>query len=1042
MRSYRLLAGTTALSLAASSAFGDPLTVSTATTTAVATKTAANNTPGDVTVAKGGSVTVSTGPAATINSANALTNNGTISSSASTGGVGVLIDGTSPFKAFTFTQNGIVSVTGTATGAAGNIGINIVNGPVAGTIGFPLLSTSTITVTGDNALGVSINAPFTGDIALRSIGVTGANSSSVALTQVLSGNLSLFGTNSSTGAGGYGVNIAAPIVGQFNNGGIINVGGSRTFDARGNSVAGNVGLAGVRVSASVSGGIVNDLYYADPTTGARQASATTVTGTTTVNNTLATGTITTTGDAPAIWVAPTATGGAVAIGAVGSGTDAYAVINRGALTVSVAKAGLAAEGIRIGGGGGGAATTLAGGIDSQVSSSIAVSSADAMATGIHLLAGANVPTILNEGALSVASSQSAAVGKTPVGNGGNAFGIVIDTGATLTSLTNSGTIAVQGVGSTTTAAGTVFASASGIVDRSGTLGLINNTGTITTLSGGAATAIDLTGSNGRVTVANSGTIRGDILFGSGPSTLALSGGTLAGTVKFGAGPSVLALSNTAVFANGFTATNVDVTLADTAVLDLTKGPTTLNSITAASISPTGKAILVVPVTPGGAALNVTGAASFTGKTSVRLSLQSLAANQNLAIIQAGGGITTDHLQTLVDASSAPYLFTATAPTITGNTLSISLARKSAADIGLTGGQALLYTNSILALANSPAESSAIANLSSQAAVVAAYRQLTPPSFGRAALRAAQALSDGGFGAAAERLNMVDELRHGGKKGLGVWLQEFGDFNSQRAGANELGFDESSFGLAGGIDRPLLGLDAVGIAAVSNWVSVRQGRTPGNASTPIHIQTQGVEPYASKSFGPLFVQLDGLVAYNRYDSKRLLTFGGLDESVSAKWDGLQYAAGATVGARLSRGRLRFTPSNTISWTQIQQNSYSETGGGAFDLGLAKQTDSATTDTAKVRLAYLLKLIDSSLEFEVHAGYVHQFESKATKTDIHFLTLPGDPFTASGDAVRTEQLSYGGGVGYVQDDFKLKFGYDRRQETGFHDQQLALSAGFSF
>jgi len=1042
LRSYRLLAGIAALSLAASSAFGDPLNVSTATTTAVATKTAASNTPGDITVAKGGSVTVSTGPAATINSANALTNNGTISSSASTGGVGVLIDGTSPFGAFTFTQNGIVSVTGTATGAAGNIGINIVNGPVAGTIGFPLLSTSTITVTGDNALGVSINAPFTGNIALRSIGVTGANSSSVALTQVLSGNLSLFGTNTSTGAGGYGVNIAAPIVGQFNNGGTISVGGARTFDSSGHAVAGNVGLAGVRVSANGSGGIVNDRYYVDPTTGVVQPTATTGTGTSAVNNTLVTGTITTTGDAPAIWVAPTATSGAVTIGAVGSRTDAYAVVNRGALTVSVAKAGLAAEGIRIGGGG--AATTLAGGIDSQVSSSIAVSSADATATGIHLLTGANVPTILNEGALSVASSQSAAVGSTPVGSGGPAYGIVIDKGATLASLTNSGTISVQGVGSTATASGTVFASASGIVDRSGTLGLITNTGTITTLSGGAATAIDLTGSNGRVTVANSGTIRGDILFGNGPSTLALAtGSAITGAVKFGAAQSLLALSGTASFGGGFSSPlPVDVKLADTAVLDLSKGPGTINSVNA-----TGASVLVVPVTPGGAALAVNGSASFAGTSTVRLALQSLAASQNLSIIQAGvgqagGAITTDHLQTLVDASSAPYLFTATAPTITGNTLSISLARKSAADIGLTGGQALLYTNSILALANSPAESSAIANLSSQAAVVAAYRQITPPSFGRAALRAAQALSDGGFGAAAERLNMVDELRHGGKKGLGVWLQEFGDFNSQRAGANELGFDESSFGLAGGIDRPLLGLDAVGIAAVSNWVSVRQGRTPGNASTPIHIQTQGVEPYASKSFGPLFVQLDGLVAYNRYDSKRPLTFGGLNESVSAKWDGLQYAAGATVGARLSRGRLRFTPSNTISWTQIQQNSYSETDGGAFDLGLAKQTDSATTDTAKVRLAYLLKLIDSNLEFEVHAGYVHQFESKATKTDIHFLTLPGDPFTASGDAVRTEQLSYGGGVGYVQDDFKLKFGYDRRQETGFHDQQLALSAGFSF
>lgn len=1040
MRSYRLLVGTAALSLAAFAAFADPLTITTPTTTAVATKTAANNTAGDITVATGGNIIVTTGTAATINSANVLTNGTTISSSASTNGTGVLIDGTTPFGAFTLNQNGIVSVTGTATGATGNIGINFANGPLTGNV--TTNATSSITVTGDNAFGVLIGAPFTGNIALRSIGVTGANSSALALTQALSGNLSLIGTSSSTGAGGYGFNIAAPIVGQFNNGGTLNVGGPRTFDGSGNPVAGNVGLAGVRVSANVTGGIVNDLYYVDPTTGVRQPTATTGTGTTAISNTLRTGTITTTGDAPAIWVGPSATSTTpIAIGPVGTGTDGYAIVNRSALTVSVAKAGLDATGIRIGGGG--VATTLAGGISSQVTAAIAVSSADASATGIHLLTGANVPTILNEGTLSVASSQSAAVGSTPVGKGGPAYGIVIDQGATLTSLTNSGTISVQGVGNTTSASGTTFAGASGIVDQSGTLGLITNTGTITTLSGGTTTAIDLTASNGAVTVANSGTIRGDIAFGSGPSTLALSGGTINGAVRFGTGRSLLALSGAASFANGFstpTGVAVDVTLQDTAVLDLSRGPGTINSVNAI-----GSSVLVVPVSPGGAALIVNGTASFIGSSKVRLALQSLAASQNLSVIQANNGFFTEpnHLPTLIDASSAPYLFTASAPAIVGGTtLTISLARKSAADIGLTGGQASLYDVSVLAFANSPTESAAIANLPSQAAVVSAYRQLTPPSVGRAALRAAQALSDGGFGAAAARLDVIESSRHGGKKGLGLWLQEFGDFNSQRAGTNELGFDESSFGLAGGIDRPFLGLDAVGLAAITNWTTIRQGRTPGNASTPIHIQTQGVEPYASKSIGPLFVQVNGLVAYNRYDSTRQLTFGGLNDTVGARWDGLQYSAGATVGARLSRGRLRFTPSNTISWTQIQENAYAETGGGAFDLGVNKQTDSATTDTAKVKLAYLLKLIDSNLEFEIHAGYVHQFESKATKTDIHFLTLPGDPFTVTGDAIRTEQLSYGGGVGYVQDDFKLKFGYDRRQETGFHDQSLALSAGFSF
>ena len=1024
--------GGTALALiAAAPALADDLTVTGNTTTPVTTKAAQNNTPGNITVNSGASVTVTTGTAATINSNNTITNNGVISSSGSTNSNALLIDGTTPLTGISLVNTGTISVTGTATGAAGNIGLLIAGGPVAGTITSGLL-TGSISVTGDNAFGVSILSPFTGNIALKTVSVTGTNSTAILVGAQLTGNLALSGTTSSTGAGGYGLNVTAPISGTVTNGGSITAGTTQTVDSNGNIVVGLVPVAAVHLGASVGGGFINDRYYIDPTTGAPVPTPADLTTTT---DTLVTGTISSVGGAPAIAITPAAVNPqAITIGAAGSGADAYAIVNRGTIQVSLGGAGQVANGVLIGGGGAAAPTTLVGGINSQPLSSFAISSVDATATGIHLLTGAVVPTFINGGTFSVASSATAAVGSTPAGPGGDAFGVVIDPGASLTSIVNTGTITIQGVGTTH--------NGYGIVDRSGTLASIVNTGTITARAGMIQRAIDLTGSNGAVAVTNSGTITGDIAFGTGSSTLNLqTGSAITGAIAFGSGPSFLNLSGTASLTNGLTASPaspLNVTLADSALLNLTGGPTTLNKVSAS-----GNSVLVVPVTPGAGPLIVNTTASFTGQSVVRLSLQSLNAQQNLSIIQANQGFSTDHLSTLVDASIAPYLFTATSPTATATTLSISLTRKSAADIGLTGGQAALFNASIPALANSPAESSAIANLPSQAAVVAAYRQITPPSFGRGVLRSAEALSDGGFGAAAARLSVVNELHQGGAAPVwGVWVQEFGDFNQGGAGANEAGFRASSFGLAGGIDVPVLGLTA-GVGAVTNYSTIHQVTSQGfSPSEPVKVSTQGIIPYVGKSWKALFVQVSGLAAINTYNSDRQLDIGTLSDTVLAHGTGQQYAANATVGARLHFGNFRIIPTNAIAWTQLHQGGYSEVGGGAFNLGVGSSTNSVTTDTAKVSLAYLIKLIDSNLELEVHAGYVHQFDNKATNTDVHFLTLPGDPFTMTGDAVKTEQLSYGGGVGYVQDDFKVKFGYDRRQETGFHDQQMALSAGFTF
>ena len=1007
-------------------AYADPLTISTATTSPVTTAAAANNSPGDVTIAAGGSVAVTSGTAVTINSANVLTNSGSIANTGTTGAVGVLIDAPGPL---TFTNGGPLTLAG--TGGSGNIGLSLAGAGSSGTI--TSTTAGSIAVAGDGAYGVLLAAPFTGPVGLRSVSVTGAAATAIALTAPLTGSLSFAGTNSATTAGSTGVLVAAPVSGSVGNEGAVSVGTARGVSSTtGLIVAGTSGVAGIRLAAGVGGGFVNDRYYVD-------ATGAVVTGTVdTTVDTLVTGTVVATGSAPALWVAPAAgSAQAVTLGAFGTGADAYGIDNRGVLQASIADVGLPAVAVRVGGGG--AATTLAGGIANQATGSILANSLDATATAIDLLAGATIPALVNGGAIGSATTALAATSTTPVGPGGAAYGVVVEPGATLTAITNSGSISATAVG--------VKNGATAILDRSGSVASIVNTGTISAttapVTGGPATAIDLSAGTGAVTLTNSGTITGGIVLGQGPTTVALTGGTASGPIAFGASTAnSLALSGTASFAGRLTTpAPIAVTLADTGRLSLVAGPPTL-----ASIAATGSATLVVPVTPGVPALTVTGAASFTGASTVALSLQSLALTQNVTVVTAGGGITTDHLATLVDASSAPYLFTATAPVLTPTTLSIGLARKTAAQVGLTGGQAALFDASIAALPVGSAEAAAIANLPNQAAVVAAYRQITPPSFGRAQLRTAQQIADTGFGAAADRLALLTDRgrpkRSDDDYGIGIWAQEYGDFNRQAAGLNEGTFTTSTFGIAGGVDTTRFAHTVIGIGFVSNFATIHHDAVATEPGFNVPSTTTGVEPYVAFAFRPFFVEATGLVAHVGYSANRTLTIGTLSDNVLTNWSGTQYGAGVNVGARLGIGRyFRVTPSNSLSWTSLRQNAYTEQGGGAFALAVAKQTDTATTDTAKLALAILHPMGDGLLKFEIHGAYTHQFNITPTGTVANFVS-GSSVIALPGDVPRSDERSYGADLGYTQDTIALRGGYDRREATGFRDQSLAVSATIGF
>ncbi|HRD45088.1 MAG TPA: autotransporter domain-containing protein [Caulobacter sp.] len=157
---------------------------------------------------------------------------------------------------------------------------------------------------------------------------------------------------------------------------------------------------------------------------------------------------------------------AIALGAVGTGDDAYGFIMRGSVTASGVYDGVTGTALRIGGGAG-YETLLTGGM--HLDGSIVASAYGADSQAVHLAAGADIERLDNDGAI-VAVLQTGS-GSLSEEVDATAVAIRIDAGATISSLGNTGAITATTAGESNDAVA--------IRDLAGTLSMISNTGSIT-----------------------------------------------------------------------------------------------------------------------------------------------------------------------------------------------------------------------------------------------------------------------------------------------------------------------------------------------------------------------------------------------------------------------------------------------------------------------------------------------------------------------------------------------------------------------------------
>jgi hypothetical protein len=964
MRRY-LLATTAVMAIAMPISTGlHAQDISGARTTPVTTSTANAGAPGNVRITSTGSVRPTSGTAAvTMDSNHNVVNEGTIQYTGIDGAVGILVNAGTTGD---ITNSGTITIDEAYTPPNGDNDIDA-DGPFAlgtGRYGIRTLGahtgainhSGTITVEGNDSFGIRLGGPLTG--AFTHNGTTnllGDDTTAVYLDDV-TGAVRLANTITARGENAVGAHLAGDVTGRLTVQGVVTSTGYRFTTPPSNTAALDAddllqGGSALLVEGNVTGGIVIAVppRDSDPNNADEDADGL-------PDATEGSGRVQSYGAAPAM-VIGSATGD-IAIGPVTGTATQYGLQVDGVINGSGLYAGVNATGLQIAGRGGD--VTIANGIG--ISGTVTGAANNASATG--LLLGAGTATMLVHVTGTVEASGSNA-------GSNNSTAILVEAGADVPTIRNAGRVrTASGADGNSTA----------ILDLSGNVDLVENSGAITATGATAAStrniAIDLSANNGgatvRQTVVAAGVtaplIEGDLRFGTGIDTLDLADGsykgtayfndgadrlvmtgdaTFTGTARFGTGADTLSLANTALFsgtadfggdagvltlanAGRFTGRLVNsgsVALTMTGgVLDLT-GPSAIGSLSMASGS-----VLQVTLdqTPGeGTFIDVAGNASFADGALVAIRVADLDdVEGTYAFLEADSLTGAADLE--VSAALLPYLFKATLGIDNlANRLSVTIARRTASELGLNAAQSSAYNAIFAALQEDDQLEDLFLSTTQADAFRTAIGQMLPDHAGGTF----EGLSLGLRTLARQQTDPTGPVFTMG--GVDVILSA-GVWNTGKDAAATAGYDLSGLGAAAAAEVDT-GFGAFG-AGIS-WAFNDYDQGGDLASVFSHAYELSLywrgEWDGFKAYGR------GSVGLANFKGERTLrgTVGTttIERTAEGDWSGSFTTAGAGASYELASGALFLRPNVTVDYTSLSEKAYEDTGGGdGFNLIVDKRS----------------------------------------------------------------------------------------------------------
>ena len=957
-------------------ALADDLSITSKVTSPVSTANASNNSPGNITIQQGGSIAVSVqGAAVTLNSNNTVTNIGVIQNAfAGNGAIGVHIVGgnTGTF----LNEPGTTTEISAGGGGANNIGV-LLDGaaPFNGDLTFG--AGSQLVTIGTNSIGIAIQAPVNGNLAAGAVS-------------------SLVGQNIT------GILVTAPISGALTTSGSIAVSGTATFTS---TLVDPLSGSAVAIASNINGGILN----AGPTGAGDSTPSTTLVSTSTL---------------PTLAIQPSIAGAAATNIVIGGSSDAvnpnFSLINRGTIRNTDNDPGISTVGVQIGESGAAARTvTLTGGIYSNGTISASAETdnlfatqaqpASANATALMIGNGATINASggTAQGLLNDGSIAATVVGKLP----GNATGVLIQPGGVLTSLSNANIISASGITSDTTISSLT---SYGVRDLSGTLTSITNSGHITAIAtildnnAQQSIAIDLSHGAAQQTVFTSGAIRGDVVFGSAGANGAVAGNqltiegvnaSLTGAVRTASGGTV-----DVHLSQGGTGGVLNTASARITTLTVGQGGTVQVALNQGSTA--------API------ISATGPIRFGFGSQVTLVPTSfLPNNGTYTLIHSDASLSFADIS-VATAQPVPFIFNG-AITQTGNDLVVTLQRKTAAELGLTGNAAAIYEPMAQSALTENAFGAALLTLTNAEDVQTAISSQVPDVGGGVrALAIAMTDSATGIVGARERnlvlapANQQDEFR--------FWAQEVYNQVSASRTAASTGFSGAGQGIAVGIEWGALPTLRYGLA-FTFFASQEAEAHPADNKTDgdWHL----LSFYAGWRPGNFFVTPELNFGQADYTSRRGIAIGdSFSRTATANWSGYLGSGAITTGYVFPMGGLQLIPELSVDGLYIRENRYNEQGAGAADLSIASQELKSARGFAGIITQGSFNFEGGIFQPQLLLGWSYDFLNHPGTVTGTFTSAPNSPFQLTAPSFDANRIIGGLGISYSVGYWSAALNYD--------------------
>ena len=973
------------------------LTISSDTSTPVATATAVNGGPGDINITGGTFTIKDTTPAVTLNSNNSVSNAGTITSDNVNNATAILVQG--PFTGNVI-NSGTISLgeSYTASDSANNDGIteapyaqgpNRIGIPVVGPLTGQISNTGTISIQGNNSTGIYIDAPVTavtpasGSAALQpvlaggTIGITGDHDVGVLLTpnaHIIAapgnpGDVSINANITMKGLGSVGVQTQGQIDGALRVYGTISTTGYAITTREAGQILTNIqktpadveqGGSALMVQGNVMGGV---FLAAPPPSTVAGDTTTDADGDGIPDSSEPASSLTTYGSAPTIQIGgPTAItlGNFYGTSTTQTYNNNYGLIIEGTVSAQGVWDGVTSTAVDVGAGGNG--VNLTGGI--RVSGSVSALSYQANATAMHLESGVTGGGILNQGAITASVTSAGA---------NTATGLQIDAGATIGYLTNYGTIGAVVSGDQ--------ASAAGVVDKGGGINTVTNYGvlqaTVNPASAGetvtgTSVALDLSANKTGVTLTQlqdpnntsvTPAIMGDVLLSpTGSNSVNLLNGTINGTLNLGSGPGSFIIDNVAHYTGQLLYSGNQLSI------DVRNGILQDNSPTAVgatSLHVGATSTLGVALDPAHNAytqFNVSGAAVFDAGAKISATVLSTPAlsGQTFTIVKAGSLSVGTADSSLL--ASLPYLFNGSIHAdAASNTINLSITTKTPAQMGFNKAETSAFNAIYAALPQDTGIQTAILGAADRSTLVSSYDQLLPSSSGdvfNTVLGMSKAVSR----ATSDRFDFTnqqgsDDEDEGDVVTSGFWASEFYSGLWQNKADNNA-YHSAALGVIGGYD---FGGTGVTISAGSSNITMPQ--SPSASLNAVSVVEGGL--YASPRFGPLSIDARVGAGWLSVSNSRQLaaqivsgdqsTVSNITRSAKGEWSGYDFSGHLGVGLEFDANKhLFFQPKVYADVFHMHENGYTERGGATgnstgvdgYDFTVSQRDSTQTNGTASV------------------------------------------------------------------------------------------------